>query len=169
MSDKKYGLWMMCITCKLIHSWQSIVLDLYNSLVYPLTQLFLNYYIIMFAAYIIVKWIQTIVKKIKKNVIHWLYLLLRLTIAHPLKKVMASKIKLLARKSHFTNDLKQQSPGASLINSSTNIYWSQNFSHQATWVKCRFHNSVNIWSDKVYSIFKFISKLQTKSVWFFRV
>lgn len=29
---------------------------------------------------------------------------------------MASKIKLLARKSHFNNDLKQQSPGASLIN-----------------------------------------------------
>lgn len=108
-------------------------------------------------------------QKIKKNAIHWLYLLLRLTIAHPLKKVMASKIKLLARKSHFNNDLKQQSPGASLINFSTNIYWSQNFSHQATWVKCRFHNSVNIWSDKVYSIFKFISKLQTKSVWFFRV
>ena len=53
----------MCITCKLIHSWQSIVLHPYNSLVYSLTQLFLNYYIIMFAAYIIVKWIQIIVKK----------------------------------------------------------------------------------------------------------
>ena len=53
----------MCITRKLIHSWQSTVLHPYNSLVYPLTQLFLNYYIIMFAAHIIVKWIQTIVKK----------------------------------------------------------------------------------------------------------